>query len=328
MDAYGYVHVEPNGYGGSGGGSTPVSPQKSTPDNSSQQDNSSPYELKIDRDEQAKAAEAERLSLSRLIQPVGLSNLTYAQPELQATSVINIGAQNNPLRYVDPSGHLPSSNGIIDWLKQGLSCWYLVVNPPGITASRADMPPTSDLTAWLVDQMVNNAQSEVVSSIKAHWETEHPAHMGGALATWNALVQNEAVWDFKEDIRMAGYPEFPAVTLGGESLRFDAVANIHYGFVGRAAGLPSWLLQSGGGIAQWRAWHETKPDNVGPVDTYLDDPYDNWNVLFGICLYDQYRNTLDVLTPEAFNQALDDFIGLYGTPESWEDDSWKDATVF
>ena len=32
------------------------------------------------------AAKAEILSLSRLIQPVGLSNWTYAQPELQATA--------------------------------------------------------------------------------------------------------------------------------------------------------------------------------------------------------------------------------------------------
>jgi len=52
VDAYGYVHVEPNGYGGCGGGSTPVDTGDPTPDNSSQPGNSSPYELKIERDEE------------------------------------------------------------------------------------------------------------------------------------------------------------------------------------------------------------------------------------------------------------------------------------
>ena len=77
---------------------------------------------------------------------------------------------NNPLKYIDPSGHFPAPNGIIDWFKQGLNGWSLVVNPPGITSPRADMPPTSDMTDWLVDQIVSNAQSNIVASIKSHWE--------------------------------------------------------------------------------------------------------------------------------------------------------------
>ena len=79
-----------------GGGSTPVSPQRYTPDDSSRWNNP-PYEWKMERLEQVEA-EAEILSLYRLIQPVGPSNWTYAQPELQATAVINIDnyAENGP----------------------------------------------------------------------------------------------------------------------------------------------------------------------------------------------------------------------------------------
>jgi len=50
VDAYGYA-MSANGYSGSGGGSTPISPPQPVPVNSAQQGNS-PYEWKMERDEE------------------------------------------------------------------------------------------------------------------------------------------------------------------------------------------------------------------------------------------------------------------------------------
>jgi len=99
VDAYGY-RVIANGYSGSGGGSTPISPQKPAPVNSSQQDNS-PYDWKVDRDE-------ERFESSggggggrgeTAYEPGVLTGPLHAGRELWGGP-----EPGNPLRYNDPTG--------------------------------------------------------------------------------------------------------------------------------------------------------------------------------------------------------------------------------
>ena len=237
---------------------------------------------------------------------------------------------NNPLRYTDPTGHLPSFNGIIDWVKRGLSYWALTVDAPAVTeypatGERTPLPESADdLTTWLIDQMNTNAQSQVVALMQGYWRSQTPQGMAGSLAAWNSLVRGGAIWDFKSDIRDAGYDqEYPNnFKIGGETFRYDAFANIHYGFVGRAAGFPEPLLTLGAGAAQWRQWHISNPALVGPWDTFLDQPYDNWCVMLGSYLYDyMIAHELDALTLNAFEQALQDFISIYGTAQSWEENN-------
>ena len=234
---------------------------------------------------------------------------------------------NNPLRYTDPSGHFPSFNGIGDWVKRGLSYWALTVDAPAVTeysstGKRTPMPESADnLTTWLIDQMNTNAQSQAVVLMGKYWRSQTPQGMAGALAGWNALVRGGAIWDFKGDIQLAGYEEaYPNnFKIGRETFRYDAFANIHYGFVGRAAGFPELLLTLGAGVNQWQQHHKSNPGLVGPWDTFWDQPYDHWCVVFGSYLYDyMIAHELDALTPEAFEQALQDFIDIYGTAQSWE----------
>jgi len=136
--------------------------------------------------------------------------------------------------------------------------------------------------------------------------------------------QAGAIWDFKVDI-LEYDPSIESVTLGGRQISYEAVANIHFGFAGRAAGIGGDILRMGAGAAQWAQWHDAHPDNVGPLAyqdnngthwAFFDEPFDAWCVVFGIYLYEQYGDTFDELTPEAFEQSMQDFIEIHGEPPS------------
>lgn len=138
------------------------------------------------------------------------------------------------------------------------------------------------------------------------------------MAGWNALVRTGAVWDFKVDLLKA---DIETVNLGGTEYNFQAVANLHYGFVGRAAGIGADLLRIGAGAAQVQHLR-TNPAAVGPMAyrnsagrwylTFYDQPFDAWWVLFGMFLYEQYGSDLDSLTETTFSQALEQFSQEYG----------------
>ena len=90
---------------------------------------------------------------------------------------------NNPLKYTDPTGHFPSFNGIVEWVKRGLSCWALAVDAPAVTeypstGERTLMPESADnLTSWLIGQMNTNAQSQVVALMGEYWRSQTPQGM-------------------------------------------------------------------------------------------------------------------------------------------------------
>ena len=246
--------------------------------------------------------------------------------------------RNSPLNYRDPSGHfiLPLAiagiaigSAYISHNGYQIAYWGLAVASPAVESFNAYgdrvVPPASGevATPWLIDQMKSNARGTATQLMRENWESELPHRMAGALAGWNALVRTGAVWDFKRDLREAG---IETVTLGGQELNYQAVANIHYGFVGRAAGFGAEVLRSGAGIAQLKWYLKGKPDNVGPfayqnssgdwTRAYYDQPFDAWCVMFGIFLYDQYGSDLDGLTEDVFTQALQQFIEQYGEPPS------------
>jgi hypothetical protein len=251
--------------------------------------------------------------------------------------------RGNPLVYIDPSGHKATReyaiwggtdsstppNVVINWFKRNLGYWALAVDAPAMTeypdGTRTPMPASADdLTAWLIDQMNTNGRSEATALMREHWSSRQPQRMAAAMAGWNALVRGGAIWDFKGDIKKAEYTNaYPDnFKIVGHTFRFDAFANIHYGFVGRAAGFPAGLLESGAGAAQWRQWRKKNPSLIGPWDTFFDQPYDNWCVALGIYLYDyMIALGLEELTLEVFEQGLQNFIDMHGTAQSWEDNN-------
>lgn len=116
-----------------------------------------------------------------------------------------------------------------------------------------------DVTEWLTRQIETNAKSEVVGKMRKDNSEDSKGIDLGALDTWDSLVKTGAVWDFKKDLgdainlspcRQNCSGKVYSVTLDGQCMSYEAPANIHFGYVGRAAGFPEGLLLGAATIAQ------------------------------------------------------------------------------
>lgn len=174
------------------------------------------------------------------------------------------------------------------------------------------------MTTWLREQMVTNAQSDVVGAIRQNMSSYVPWKQDAALQAWAALVGTGAIWDFKPDILKAR--QFVAgthdITFGTHQLSYDAIANMHYGFVGRAAGINGRFLVGAAGLAQLKRFvFETQDlDDLGSPFCYFDHRFATWSIKFGIFLYEKFKDDLSGLTDEAFLAALDEYIDKNGEP--------------
>jgi RHS repeat-associated protein len=227
---------------------------------------------------------------------------------------------NNPILYTDPSGHLPclSCDSIvhntIDSLLTVLLRFNAIKNAPAITEPRSSLPASpAETTTWIVNELNTNAASEYTqemsSQIAESSESGGPG-LANATETWVSLTRPGAVWDFKPDIRanneLFWLDSSRNVQLGADyQTHYEALANIHYGYAGSAAGFNAFYLQAGAGFFQ-------QAETRGPITTFLDDPYDNYWIRFGIFLYNEYGT--DGLTEDEFNNALNGFLEKYGDP--------------
>ncbi len=98
-----------------------------------------------------------------------------------------------------------------------------------------------------------------------------------------SLVNTNGIWDHKREVLESGRVLTGRnIELGELVLNYQALSNIHFGYVGTRAGFDPILLQVGAGAAQYRTWANRDPANVGPISTFLDDPFDNWSIRAGI----------------------------------------------
>jgi outer membrane protein OmpA-like peptidoglycan-associated protein len=121
-----------------------------------------------------------------------------------------------------------------------------------------------DGTQWLVDQMNTNRNHPVIrTSREVQWPNYIPFfNLGwnyGFLTDFRDLVRAGAPWDFKSNQPQwrAGEgkpcPTFDCdhtVELCGECYNYDVPGNIHYGYIGREAGLRPWFLHNRADAAQ------------------------------------------------------------------------------
>ena len=124
-----------------------------------------------------------------------------------------------------------------------------------------------DIQKWLEGVMKTNAASPEVKSIAdANGATMLvPARKAGkriwALNKWRDLVAKGHEWDFKTFLDPASHDSPKSancptdkckgfLTLCGNCYRFDIVANIHFGYVGKAAGFTNIELYKGADVAQ------------------------------------------------------------------------------
>lgn len=156
-----------------------------------------------------------------------------------------------------------------------------------------------DITQWLVNQLNTNKDHPVIRTAR---EVEWPRYVPffnlgwtyGFLDDFRALVRAGGPWDFKSrqgrpgtgEWRAAtgrGCPNLPCdttVTMCGMCFNYDVPGNIHYGWVGVAAGLRPWFLHNRADAAQ-----------AGGVD----DPRDTVAIDIGINMYDNGTTLCDEL---------------------------------
>ena len=193
---------------------------------------------------------------------------------------------NNPLKFTDPSGHFP-------WLVPILVGIALI--PSDVQPVQRGVCPYHDCGSldrynttinYMHGEMVQNAQSTTVGYIQS---------VDGVTknAVWGAMVAPNSVWDHKPKLRdMLGlYQEqqdfyFPIEGDTEYEYFYDIWSNIHYGYVGMAAGFEAETLQAGAAVAGWAG---------------RNDEYDVLSIQIGIDLWEEYGLAL---TSEQVRDAI------------------------
>jgi len=161
--------------------------------------------------------------------------------------------------------------------------------------------------------------AEVIKYLVAHqWNTVFAIMMlhGSALYDYSQLVKDGAVWDFKDEI---GLKLGPGITLCGNGKCYDDIeysvsGNIHFAYIGVAAGFPGWEIQAGAGYAEITD-PAHNPDNAQYAGQYIplsffqmigwtpwdlstinfgDEPKDHEAVTLGIKLYEKYKGGMSL----------------------------------
>jgi len=212
--------------------------------------------------------------------------------------------QNNPVVCSDPSGHCAWCRNVVRTvLVTGI---VLFGNPYG--EYRVDnFPQGPELTDFLLGQMNANATSEIAQTLKDA-NSGNAADKYAAYLGWAALVQGGGPWDYKVELDER---ELERIELGGTEYRSDVLANVHFGYVGRASGFSSEELLMGAGVAQVLS---------GTSDwsyfwSCFDDPADQAAISVGIYLYDQYGRFGLELTEDMLQEALVLYSVRIGEPD-------------
>lgn len=171
-----------------------------------------------------------------------------------------------------------------------------------------------NVTDWLINQMNTNKDHSVIKTMR---EVRWPRYIPGLNIGWTAgalydfaqLVRGGGPWDFKSHQGLAGVGAWRAVpgkncptdncdktvTLCNTCINYDVPGNIHFGWVGAAANLRSWLLHFGAGIVQPNRW--------------TDDPRDAVAVKIGEAMWNSGANLCDQV------QSLHSKLNLDGTSD-------------
>ena len=205
--------------------------------------------------------------------------------------------RNNPVNLTDPSGLSP-------------------LIPP-------EPPNHRDLTYWLYNELHTNANSYYAQRIKSLLSSPFPISNERAMAGWIFLVKDKAKWDFKHKIEdeLLGQTILLRHDTGYRWYEYSIPGNIHFGYVGRAAGFSGLALHLGAGYAEVTdPAHSDRGEACCPqvcrvgvtgnipyalcvrlgcyyfnpdwALTLFDDPQDWQTVEFGVKLYDTYRENL------------------------------------
>lgn len=168
----------------------------------------------------------------------------------------------------------------------------------GLDKNRADLNYADGDTTlqYMYQEMKNNASSDYVKNIKNLKDQWNPNSRGTADALWINKVSKNQEWDHKpklESLLNLKGTNYHYVVWGNSDREFfyDIWSNIHYGYVGKAAGYSDWELQFGASAND--LW-QTKQFN-GP---------DTNAVKLGIELWNETGGNPNNLTPEKLRQKV------------------------
>jgi hypothetical protein len=171
-------------------------------------------------------------------------------------------------------------------------------------------PPSksTDYSGWLLTQLHKNSQHEASQNIKWLTEQGSAALYIEAMRMWIAYNRTGAVWDFKKDVLKATEGQ-KRVTLAGHTVSYQAIANIHFGYVGRAAGIDGVILHAGAGAFQIA-------DHFG--DGQWDPAYggdQRWDYLaveLGVNLHQNFGAGSLAVTRSGFEWFMNNFLNKHG----------------
>ncbi len=249
---------------------------------------------------------------------------------------------NNPVNLVDATGlnGIGGPHPILgDKYDDEVPSASKVPVPPGYADDFVDH---RDLTIWLVGELSVNAQSPEVSQMRRYMTAiskDCPFCVAYAGVQWIRRVADRHVWDFKHAIERKLATNVIMLRHTGEDYgwyHYDVPGNVHYAYVGRAAGWSAQDLHEGAAWAEmFDPGHRKKgelnscyispiPCNYCPLlkvfrnpeweDFGYDDPED-WNsVEFGIQLYERHPVGLTLGQFRRFLSAHGWMLRLYEEP--------------
>jgi hypothetical protein len=137
------------------------------------------------------------------------------------------------------------------------------------------------------------------------------SYHSAALIAWAMKVRQNGEWDHKPKIAALFHPRSPGGLqhwhLYGSTLYFyDVWSNIHYGYVGRAAGFSASTLLDGAGLEQMgsdlaRLNRPARSAGVSGLRAW-DDPHDRAAITIGMDLY--RRRPAGVTAQEVLNAVI------------------------
>ncbi|MGG0754907.1 polymorphic toxin type 44 domain-containing protein [Brevibacillus laterosporus] len=151
--------------------------------------------------------------------------------------------------------------------------------------------PTEDITTEFAKKMRDNAAYMAYYAMNEEKQGTYPLATGKKFAS---KVKSRGEWDYKREYGTRTSYYFDSHFLYGEDL-----GNMHYGFVGRAAGFSKKILKVAAGAVQIYSG----TSYIGWYDSYFDDPEDQEWIIFGIDMFDDnslptVRSLVETLSDE------------------------------
>jgi Bacterial toxin 44 len=137
----------------------------------------------------------------------------------------------------------------------------------------APVMPGNNITSSFSNTMLKNAATIAYYAMNEKKRGTYPIGTGDYFAS---MVKSRGPWDYKH-----AYGTTTKYVYNGKSITGEGLGNMHYGYVGRAAGFSSTILKAAAGAVQIYSG----TSYVGWYKSYFDDPNDQYWITYGIGLW-------------------------------------------